>query len=340
MRRDRKELLFANQADIIAAYEAGFPGAYRDTDATARLAEHIEDEGGYAEGGAACAAASLVGDGAGKLSLPYMAALQLYPGVLPGVKQERGDCVTFNSRTASLVSYCASLVYGENSSHDDAPPASPIAIHNGLFSTESWYWYRGYDGDGWSCAAAAEVGMKFGGLVLRQNYPDLGINLEEYSPGMAGKWGRTPPPGEVRAVTSQHLLKNATVCNTWEQVRDLLANGYGISTCGGESWSFTRDDNGVCRRTPQGWAHAIAAIGADDRDITRKKYGCGLLLLQNSWGEYLSGSRKILGSDLMIPPGSFWALWDDCSSRTCIALSTGKGWKANLLPDWGLGGIV
>lgn len=340
MRLHRKERLFENQADIIAAYESGFAGAYRDTAATIRLAENIEDRGGYSDGASACHAAGFEGAGAGKLSLPFMAAMQLYPGVLPGGRQERGDCVSWSSRTAGTVSYCASLVYGPNAARNDAPVASPTAIANGLFSTESWWWQRGYDGDGWNCSAAADVGLKSAGLVLRQNYPDLGINLTEYSISNTSRYGRTPPPGEVRAMTSKYLLQNATVCNTWEQVRDMLANGYALSTCGGESWSHTRDDNGVCRRTPQGWAHAIAAIAADDREITRKKYGCGLVLMQNSWLEYMTGSRRILGTDLEIPLGSFWSRWDDAADRTNIAFSTGKGWTANRLPDWGLGGIV
>jgi hypothetical protein len=339
-RRDRAELTFDRQSDIIREYERGFAGAYKDQAAHDRLCQHIEDIGGYADGGMACRAAGFEGTGAGKLSLPFIAAMQLYPGVLPGGRQLRGDCVSWSSRTTGLVSYCASLLYGPNNLRNDAPIASAKAIANGLFSSESYYWYRGYDGDGWSCDDAADVAMKQGGLVLRQNYPELGINLEAYSPSTAGRWGRTPPPAEVRSMTQTYLIQNATVCKTYEQVRDMLAQGYAVSTCGGESWSFTRDSNGVCSRTNQGWAHAIAAVAVDDRDETKKKYGSPLIALQNSWDEYMTGGRRILGTDLEIPPGAFWSRWDDCHSRSFIAFSTGKGWTANSLPDWGLGGIV
>lgn len=338
--RDRKVLLFERREDIIREYERGFVGVFKDAAADTRLRQHIEDIGGYADGGLACQAAGFDGAGAGKLTLAYMAALQLYPGVLPGGRQLRGDCVSWSSRTAGLVSYCTSLLYGSNPNSNDAPVASSEAIANGLFSTESWYWFRGYDGDGWQCTAAADVGLKTGGLVLRQNYADLGIDLTEYSPSKAGKYGRTPPPGEVRAMTSQYLLQNATICNTWEQCRDMLAQGYALSSCGSESWSHTRDQNGVCRRTMEGWAHAIAVIAADDRDETRKKYGSGLLLYCNSWDEYMQGSRRIMGTELEIPKGCFWSRWDDCHNRTFIAFAPGKGWAPNNLPDWGLGGIV
>lgn len=338
--RDRQDLVFESQNDLIREYEKGFVGAYRDDAARLRLRQHIEDIGGYADGGDACRAAGFEGAGAGKLSLTYMAAQQLYPGVLPGGRQLRGDCVSWSSRTTGLVSYCASLLYGSNPLKNDAPQASAEAIANGLFSTESWYWFRGYDGDGWSCSAAADVGLKQAGLVLRQNYTDLGIDLTEYTPSKAGRWGRTPPPGEVRSMTGRYLIQNATVVTTWEQARDMLAQGYAISTCGGESWSYNRDANGVCSRTNQGWAHAISVIAADDRDEVRKKYGSGLLLFANSWGEYLSGGRRIYGTDLEIPPGCFWSRWSDCANRSMIAFSTGKGWAANPLPDWGLRGIV
>lgn len=340
MRRDRAELLFDRQGDIIREYEKGFVGAYADSAAHDRLCAHIEDIGGYADGGAACRVAGFAGTGAGKLSLPYLATLQLYPGALPGGRQLRGDCVTWSSKNAGLVSYCASLVYGPNPLLNDAPVVSAKAMANGVFSTESFYWYRGYDGDGWSCSDAADVGLKSCGLVLRQNYADLGIDLEAYSPSTAGRWGRTPPPPEVRAVTSQYLLQNATVCNTWEQVRDFLSQGYALSSCGGEAWGYTRDANGVCNRSYETWRHALAIIGCDDRDETKKKYGSGLVLVQNSWDEYLTGSRTVFGTTHEIPPGSFWARWDDCHQRTYIAFATGKGWVANRLPDWGLGEIV
>lgn len=337
---DRGERIFERQSDIVREYERGFVGAYSDPAATERLRQHIDDIGGYADGGAACRVAGFYGEGAGKLSLPYLAATQLYPGVLPGGRQLRGDCVSWSSRTAALVSYCASLMYGANPDRNDAPEASAKAIAHGLFSTESWYWQRGYDGDGWTCSAAADVGLTSAGLVLRQNYPELGIDLTDYSASKAGRWGRMPPPAEVRAMTSKYLLQNATICNTWEQVRDMLANGYALSTCGGESWSDRRDQNGVCNRTAAGWAHAIAVIAADDREEVRRKYGSPLVLFCNSWGEYMTGGRQILGIDLEIPPGCFWSRWDDASRRGYIAFSTGKGWAANKLPDWGLGGIV
>ncbi len=337
---DRSEVLFENTADILAEYERGFVGVYSDPSADARLYQHIDEIGGYADGGMACRMSGIEGTGAGKLSIPFMATLRLYPGSLPGGAQKRGDCVSWSTRNAGLVSYCASLLYGKNEGKNDAPPASIAAVENGVLSTESFYWYRGYDGDGWTCTAAADVAMKSCGLVLRQPYADLGFDLTTYSPNTAGKWGRQPPPSDVRQMTSQYLIRNATNCTTWEQVRDLLANGYALSTCGMEAWSSQRDQHGICNRKAGTWAHAIAAIGADDRDEVKRRYGAPLLLMHNSWGEYLSGPRTIFGTAIEIPKGCYWTRWDDAARRTFIALGTGKGWAAKKMPDWGLGGVL
>lgn len=338
--KDRKQVLFENTADILAEYERGFVGVFSDPSADARLYQHIEDIGGYANGEQACQASGIVGSGEGRLSIPYVATLMLYPGSLPGGAQKRGDCVTWSTRTASLVSYCASLVYGKNEQRHAAPMATTDAIENGVFSTESFYWFRGYDGDGWTCTAAADAAMKSCGLVLRQKYDDIGVDLTKYSPDTAGKWGRIPPPDDVRHMTSKYLIRNATRCTSWEQARDLLANGYALTTCGSEAWSDSRDENGVCNRKSGTWAHAIAAIAADDRDEVKKKYGSPLLLLCNSWGEYLSGSRKVYGTSYHIPKGCFWTRWNDASNRTMLALGTGIGWPANKLPNWGLRGVI
>jgi hypothetical protein len=120
----------------------------------------------------------------------------------------------------------------------------------------------------------------------------------------------------------------------------MLANGFALSTCGMESWNKERDAFGVCKRTPEGWAHAMAAVAADDRPEIHERYGCGLLLLANSWGNYLKGADLIRGTNFRIPVGSFWVRWEDAKERYFVALGPSKGWHAAKLPDWGLGGVI
>ena len=326
--------------EIIQSYERGFKGFVPDPQADADLEIFLRESGGYASAGDAIDDYSLSDTGKGKLSLPYLAALTFYPNCLPGGAQGRGSCVAWSTRNAALVSYCAYLMYGPNSEKYRPPEVSPVAIANGVFSTEGIYWHRRRAMDGWTCSAAAEVAIKECGLLLRQRYPEVNLDLTEYSAATEGKWGLTVPPEEVRKICEQHLVGSATVAKGWEQVRDMLANGFALSTCGGESWSRERDAFGVCKRTPEGWSHAMAIIAADDRPSIHERYGCGLVCVQNSWGNYLRGADIVQGTNFRIPVGSFWARWDDFKDRYCVALGPSKGWPAAKLPDWGLGGVI
>lgn len=328
--------------DILIQYESGLRGYVPDARADSSLLSFLRDIGGYADAGDAIDDYHLRDTGKDKLSLPFLAATNLYPDCLPGGYQKRGSCVAWTTRNAALVSYCASLVYGANVERYRAPVVSPVGINNGVAATEGIYWFRGHGGDGWQCSAAAQVAIAECGLLLRQNYPEIGIDLTAYDPGMEGRWGLSQPPQNVRELCGQHLCGSATVVKTWEQFRDMLANGYAISTCGMEAWGSERDGLGVCKRDfGKTWAHAMAAIACDDRPEVRERYNSGLALIQNSWpASYLSGPTAIRGTSFHIPAGAFWARWEDMKNRYMVAIGPAKGWPANKLPNWGLKGIV
>jgi hypothetical protein len=329
--------------DCIALYERGFAGFYSDPAAEAALLAEIEARGGYSRALGAISYYQLYGAGEGVLSLPYLAALRMYPQCLPGGSQARGDCVSWSIRSASVVSYCASLLWGDNSSRYAPPVVSDIGRTNGVFATESWYWFRGHSGEGWNCGDAARIAISKSGMMVRKNYPEIGIDLEEYSGVTAGKWGARNPPDQIIEVTSRNLLSTATVCKTWEEVRDMLANGYALATCGGEAFERTRDEYGVCRRSSARWAHAMSFIAADDREEMKRRYKCregGLVLVQNSWGNYCGDEHPIQGTQFKIPPGSFWARWDDVRDRYIVAIGGGKGFAANAVPRWSLASII
>jgi len=323
-------------------YEYGLVGAYPDARADNDLVEYLQTHNGTPNGSDVVMDNGLYNSGHGKLSLPYLAALQIYPDCLPGGAQERGDCVTWSTRAAVLTSYCNELLYGANEQKFAAPEVTTDARLHGVIATESWYWFRGHNQEGWTCSSAAKCALEKSGMWLRQDYPQFNFDLTTYSPRLAGKWGSSPPPEEIVRHGQQTLVKTATYIKTYEELRDLLANGNGVSTCGGESWSGSRNEGGVCNRTAKGWAHAIAAIAVDDRPETVSKYGGGLVLLQNSWGEgYLSGPRQIRGTDgIEIPLGSYWTRWNDMRNRQMIAFSAVSGWPARRMPNWGLRGII
>ena len=257
--------------DCLAVYERGFAGFYPDPAAEARLLAEIEASGGYARALGAINFHQLYGAGENILSLPYLAAMRMYPGCLPGGSQARGDCVSWSMRSASLVSYCASLVWQDNSHRYAPPEVSDAARANGVFATETFYWFRAHSGEGWNCGDAARIALTKSGMMVRKNYPEIGIDLEEYSGATAGKWGASTPPEKVIAVTSQHLLSAATVCKTWEEVRDMLANGFALATCGSEAFERSRDEFGFCRRSNSVWQHAMSFIAADDRREVKQR---------------------------------------------------------------------
>lgn len=325
--------------DVIAEYEAGFVGASYDAQAEYDLNESITGRHGYPYANAAITAFNLYGSGIGKLCLPYLAAIEVYPDCLPGGAQKRGSCVAWCTRNAALVSYCAYVKYGNDAV--TAPPISSAGIANGAFSTDAIYWWRGKDSDGWFCDAAANVAMTKAGLVIRKNYPDIGLDLTEYSPQMEGKWGRNQPPFNVADAIDNNLVKNVTKVQTYEEARDLIANGYSLSTCGSEAFTKRRSaPYGICERTGGTWYHAMAITGGDFRSETMDKEG-PLFLVQNSWGNYLGSSNNtIYGTNYKLPASAFWARWDDLDNRRIIAIGPSEGWPAQNLPDYGLAGIV
>jgi hypothetical protein len=90
----------------------------------------------------------------------------------------------------------------------------------------------------------------------------------------------------------------------------------------------------------KGWAHALAYLGVDDRPEIIERYGEPLVLVQNSWGQWNDGGRKILGTNINIPVGSFWAKWSDLKNRYMIAFSSVSGWPPKKLKSYGsLGNI-
>jgi hypothetical protein len=96
-----------------------------------------------------------------------------------------------------------------------------------------------------------------------------------------------------------------------------------------------RDENGVSRRTPKGWGHALAIVGVDDRPEIVAKYDGPLVLIQNSWAKWNSGPRRVYGTDFQIPEGAFWSRWKDARNRYFVAFSSVNGWPRKQLPDYG-----
>ncbi len=343
-------------ADVIELYNGGFAGAKYDPEKV----EEFKAAMLQPDGEQIAHATGMAETGAGKLVTPFVHVLEMFNGCWPGKQgQGRGSCVAWSTRNACLLTLCCDIVSGQPDEKTGKPEERPdvpeAGIADGVLSTEGIYWYRGYDGDGWFCAEAASVACKKGGIVLRKNYAELGFDLTTYNSRTEGKWGRTPPPANVQDMTDDHLIHQATQVQTFEALRDFLANGYGVSTCGSEAWTDRRDDNGVSKRSGN-WAHAMAEPAVDDRDVIKQKYGEPLVLSLNSWAKWNSGPRDIFESaalvpadkkdlwiqrgivnaatgNIMIPEGSCWIKWSECKRRERYVFSGANGWPRKKMPD-------
>ncbi len=323
-------------AEIQRMYESGYRGAIWSPEAVEQL--RAESEIPFAEGVAH--QFGFADQFAGQLVIPFIWIEKLYPGSLPGPAQERGDCVSHGQKNANLGTLCAEVIANtvDEITHkiERAPEVTPLGIKNGVLSTEAIYWFRRHGGDGWSCASSARVSVREAGAVLRINDPVVGIDLQDYSSSLAGKFGRTPPSGELAKALARNLFRTTTEANSFEEVRDLLGRGFFFNTCGSEGFSNQRDENGVSKRQGS-WSHSMAFIGADDRPIVHQIYGGPLVLVQNSWAVFNSGPRIIRGTNIEIPKGSFWARWKDVKNRYMVAMSGLNGWARVALPDFSPG---
>jgi hypothetical protein len=348
--------------EIIAQYESGAAGAYLEPEEREALIAENCAMFGFADIDSAAHAFGWADSGKGKLVIPFVHVLEAFPGCWPGPAQARGDCVSHSAKNAGLGTMVCEVVEGKADQHtgvvEDYPEVPAQGILEGVFSTESIYWYRGHGGDGWSCAAACRVMQRSSGLWVRKNYPEIGVDLTQYSGSLAGKWGASPPPEPVTAVGRRNLVRAFALAKTPDERRDALANGYFGNTCGGESFSNVRDVNGVSQRTAKGWAHAMASIGWDDRESTVKLYGRPLELILNSWGTWNKGPRDIRDTaslvpshkkqdwiakgivnpetgNILIPHGAFWAKASDTANREWQAMSSVNGWPRRKMLDWG-----
>lgn len=351
--------------ELIAAYQNGLAGCWYDGESHERFRAEAMASGGFADFADAATAAGFADSFAGQLVLPWIWAVELFPGCWPGPPQERGDCVSHSLRTGCFGTMVGEIMGGKPDEVTGLPEGVPdvteTAVKNLVLSCEYNWWLRGYSGDGWYIDAALSTAFK-SGTMLRQPYPDLGIDLTEYSYANTAKYGRSSPPDKITAVGRLHLVTTAADANSFAEIRDGLGNGHGCSSDGGEGWSSRRDANGYSPRSGS-WSHSFPFIGADDRPVVHKLYGEGMILMMNNWGTWNSGPRDIIESaalvpadkkelwikldivnpatgNIMIPPGSWWAKASSARNRDTKLIAGYRGWAKKSLPSLGAAGVV
>lgn len=334
----------ASEFDPLSAYSAGLVGARVDHRADERFGDYIIRHGGNPDGAEVAHEWEFAGLGEGKLTLLFPKVMEVFPDCFPNAPQLTGDCVGAAAANCLVSSIGMEIASGKpdevTGEIEDKPELPPLGVTQGVVARESLWAWRGYDDDGWVCSEAAKVACERGFLV-RKPYPELGIDLTRYTNDTIRLGGRRPPNDQWLAESKKHCARTATFLKGREQVRDFLAQGFGVFNCSGQGFAAKRDENGVAKQVGK-WAHAQSWIGYDDRDEIKRIYGQALVLWLNQWGPgWISGSRRIYGTDIDIPEGSFWALADTidrCGSL--IALSSVAGWPRRKHTSYGATGNI
>ena len=331
----RWEARTSKAEEIPGLYESGGEGVVFDPAEQERCLEGVAASGNNPNGAELAQELGFAGSFAGKLVTPFLHVQRAYPAAWPGPAQEVGDCVSHSARNAILGSLVCEVAAGlpdeESRKLERLPEVSEIGERNGVLCSETHYWHRRKASHGWFIGAAARVILSKSGAVVRRDYPGE-IDLTQYSGSMASRYGAQAPPDSIVEITNDHLFRTATEMQGVEEWRDYLGRGFFLGTDGSEGFSRRRDANGVSERSGS-WSHSMACIGYDDREETHRIYGCGLALILNSWGaRWISGPRRIRGTDIDIPEGSFWAKTSSFRRRA-VAFSGCNGWVRKALPD-------
>jgi len=301
---------FSSPESCQETYGAGFVGSICDPEGMDRLVDDglcptFEDVAGH-----------LQRDYRGENALLYQYVLKLDPNAYEE-RQETGDCVSHACRNAVDCARAVEiLLKGE--------PEEWVARG----ATEAIYGCRGHGGQGMSCDQATRFVSSAGGILLRQNYSDLGIDLSTYNASIGTAWGRSGVPANVVAEAKKHQAVYSARLTTVEGAIAALHNGYGIHCCSGQGFSNTRNSSGFS--DPRGsWSHDMANSGHATEGLDEEGF-----LIQNSWGAWNSGPTR-LGQ----PPGSFWVTKSVMErligAGGTFAVGNVRGWPARSLPDLG-----
>ena len=322
--------------DAAAAYEEGFIGAYYNPEDDERLQSLVESEGGSFSMESVAYGSGFAGQGKGKTILMHPDIEKAGWGERIGYpNQACGDCVSHGTAKAIGYTLLMNAIHGEGL----VPETNGVEKRMWPVASEPHYWFRGKSSDGWYASAALRVCKEKTGIVIRWNIPGA-ADLTKYSKATAHAYGSRPPSEEVRGYLDDNPVLTYAKADSWEEIIDALSAGYGVQHDGGEGFSKETDEFGVARRSGH-WSHSMSAHGFIDTPEFHAKYGCGALLIQNSWGAFNKNSHaKVMGTNIGIPAGSFFALWKDISRRSYFAISDVKTWPNRKLPSWDLGSLI
>jgi hypothetical protein len=249
---------------------------------------------------------STKGSGKGKKVLLYEYIRKASGGSFPTRKQTVGDCVSQGAAYAvDAVKAVDIVINGDfeewvaETATEDIYGGCRVQIGNGRLK-----------GDGAVGAWAAKYVNEYGALP-RGKYGN--VDLTTYSGNRARDWGKRGKgvPKSLIPIAKQHPILTVSRVDSYEQVRDLICNGYAVTIASNQGFDSRRDKEGFAK--PKGnWAHQMSILGVDDE---HKRPG---VLVQNSWGRWNGGPKR---HDQ--PDGSFWV---DAEEIEKTVLKKGDSW--------------
>lgn len=137
------------------------------------------------------------------------------------------------------------------------------------------------------------------GILQRKKYLGGRYDYTEYSGQVARDLGKEGVPDALEALCKLHPVKTVSICRSWSECRDAIANGHLVCMCSSVGFKTKggRDRDGFLMPGRRPWMHAMLIAGIDDH---YKRPG-GLII--NSWGSRWTYGPKRHGQ----PEGSFWA---------------------------------
>jgi len=209
-------------------------------------------------------------------------------GKFPSRTQTIGDCVSMGAAYAIDAIKAVDIYLNKDfeewvseTSTEDIYGGSRVVIGRGQLGND----------DGSLGAWIAKYINEYGTLT-RKKYGN--IDLSTYDGNRAKTWGSSGVPQDLVAIEKEHKVITVSQVNTYEECRDLIVNGYGVTVASDQGFSERRDDDGFSK-TKGSWMHQMSILGVDD------KYKRPGVLVQNSWGAWNGGPKRHNQ-----PDGSFW----------------------------------
>lgn len=323
---DRREFLIASAAGIITPklaliqsdpHENPIYSGWLPTEQTIR-ARSLSQQ----------ASKHFIGSGRGKIVLLHKYLTRALGRVVPH-NQIGPDCIgqAFGLGVDTLA---ATQIYGLGLKETFEGKASTEAIYAG---SRYEIGYKLHDdfrvlNTGGSYGVYAAEYLQNYGVLVRKRYGD--IDLTNYDPKLAQKWGRNGIPDKLESIAKQHPVKHYALVQSYADCRDAIANGYPVILCSNVGFnpncrkhnpSKGRDAEGFLNKCGK-WYHAMLALAVDDT----KRPG---ILSISSWGsDWVTGPKR-----LFQPEGSFWidseTIDKMCEQSDSFAISDFIGFRKN-----------